>query len=253
MYTFYVVVSRTRSTDRSAAHRGQVNKEVGVVATAESPGPAEPSGVERCLVLIREMVLSGELLPGQKVHQGELAEQLNVSRIPVREALATLQAEGVLVHKPNTGFTVARFSSEDFSEIYLMRRLLETELIRSTDLSSVDLERMAALNQQMRAAAAAESRDAYQRLNRAFHFALFDRSPLELVREETSRLWYMSGFYRALHLYQAETFAHLQEEHGRIITAVRSGRVEQVIEICDEHRSGTERLVVQRLGRKRAR
>jgi DNA-binding GntR family transcriptional regulator len=219
---------------------------------AESQASAELSGVERCLVLIREMVLSGDLLPGQKVLQGELAEQLNVSRIPVREALATLQAEGILVHKPNTGFTVARFNSEDFAEIYLMRRLLETELIKSIALSAVDVERMAALCEQMRAMSTSESRDTYQRLNREFHFVLFDCSPLELVRQEVSRLWYMSGFYRSLHLYEIETFAHLQDEHEGIIEAVRSGSVKQLIEICNLHRSGTERLVVQRLGRSRA-
>jgi DNA-binding GntR family transcriptional regulator len=222
-------------------------------ATAERQAPAERSGVERCLALIRQMVLSGELLPGQKVHQGELAELLNVSRIPVREALATLQAEGILVHKPNTGFTVARFNSEDFSEIYLMRRLLETELLRSVDLSAVDADRMEALSEQMQAMSTPESRDAYQRLNREFHFVLFECSPLELVRQEISRLWYMSGFYRSLYLYETETFSHLQDEHERIIDAVRSGSVTDLIEICDQHRSGTERLVVQRLGRSRGR
>jgi DNA-binding GntR family transcriptional regulator len=220
---------------------------------AETRAPAEGSGVERCLELIREMVLSGELLPGQKVHQAELAEQLNVSRIPVREALAALQAEGILVRKPNTGFTVARFNREDLAEIYLMRRLLETEVIRSVDLSEVDLVRMTVLSQEMRQISAADSRDEYQRLNREFHFVIFDCSPLRVVCQEISRLWYMSSFYRALHLYEAETFAHLQDEHERIIDAVRSGSVEQLIALCDEHRSGTERLVVRRLGRLRAR
>ena len=223
------------------------------MAAAGMRASAEASGVERCLDLIREMVLSGELLPGQKVHQGELAEQLNVSRIPVREALATLQAEGILVHKPNTGFTVARFSSEDLSEIYLMRRLLETEVIRSVDLSLVDVDAMSALSEQLRAMSDAESREEYQQVNLAFHFALFDCSPLELLRQEIARLWYMSSFYRSLHLYETETFAHLQDDHERIIEAVRSGNVEQLIELCDRHRSGTERLVVQRLGRSRAR
>ena len=221
------------------------------MAVAETRAPAEGSGVERCMELIREMVLSGELLPGQKVNQADLAEQLNVSRIPVREALAALHAEGILVRKPNTGFTVCRFNGEDLAEIYLMRRLLETEVIRSVVLSEVDLARMAALSQQMRQISAVDSREEYQRLNREFHFAVFDRSPLRAVCREISRLWYMSSFYRALHLYEAETFAHLQDEHERIIDAVRAGNVEQLIELCDQHRLGTERLVVRRLGRAR--
>jgi DNA-binding GntR family transcriptional regulator len=223
-----------------------------VVETIETLVEADGTH-ERCLAQIREMLLSGELLPGQKVHQGELAEQLNISRIPVREALATLQAEGVLVHKPNTGFTVARFSSEDLSEIYLMRRLLETELLRSIDLSTVDVDRMVELHKQMNAIRPGTSREAYQRPNLQFHFALFDRSPLKLVRQEVSRLWHMSGFYRSLYLYETDTAARLSEEHEQIIEAARSGDTKRLIQVANGHRSGTERMVVQRLSPSRSR
>lgn len=212
---------------------------------------AEASGVEKCLVQIRAMVLSGELLPGQKVHQSALAEALGVSRIPVREALSKLQSEGVLVHKPNTGFTVARFSGEDLSEIYLMRRLLETELLRSIDFSLVDFDTMQHAHEEMIALSSGESPEAFQECNYAFHFALFDASPLELVRQELSRLWYMSGFYRSMHLREVETLFHLQSEHEQIIRVARSGDVDQLIKESDAHRTWTERVVVNRLGRSR--
>jgi DNA-binding GntR family transcriptional regulator len=212
---------------------------------------AHGAGDEGCLDQIRGMVLSGKLLPGQKVHQGELANQLKISRIPVREALATLQAEGVLVHKPNTGFTVARFNSEDLAEIYLMRRLLETELLQSIDLSTVDVDRMAKLHEQMKGLRPASSPETYQRLNREFHFTLFDSSSLKIVRQEVSRLWYMSGFYRSLYLYEPATAIHLADEHAHIIEAVRDGNVKRLVEVANQHRSGTERMVIQRLGRSR--
>jgi DNA-binding GntR family transcriptional regulator len=223
-----------------------------VAKTSVEPDVAEPTRVEECLARIRLMVLSGELLPGQKVHQAELADQLKISRIPVREALATLHAEGVLVHKPNTGFTVARFSGEDLSEIYLMRRLLETELLRSLDLASVDLAAMQKVNKQMKAIGSAANRDVYQKLNREFHFLLFDASPLRLIRQEVSKLWYMSGFYRSLYLYETGSFAHLSDEHDRLIEAVKARDVKRLIKEADKHRSGTQRLVVQRLGHGRS-
>jgi len=219
------------------------------MTTVDAETKTGPTGVDRCLAEIRGMVLSGELLPGQKVHQGEIAEVLGVSRIPVREALATLQAEGVLVHKPNTGFTVARFSSEDLSEIYLMRRLLETEILKTADLGAVDLDEMKRCHKAMIATSA--SADAYQDLNYRFHFALFNASPLELVRQELSRLWYMSGFYRSLYLFEAESSAHLEEEHAHIIEAVKAGDRKAIIRESDQHRNWTERAVVQRLGRRR--
>jgi DNA-binding GntR family transcriptional regulator len=206
---------------------------------------------ERCVVIVRDMVLSGELLPGQKVNQAELAELSRVSRVPVREALAKLHAEGVLAHKPNTGYTVARFSREDLTEIYLMRRLLETELIRSTDLATVDVDAMITLSWQMKELPPSEPGETYQRLNHAFHFTLLDHSPLALVRSEVSRLWYMSGFYRSLYLHETTNWNHLDDEHGQIIEAVRACDVDALIRTCDEHRAGAELLVAQRLRTRR--
>jgi DNA-binding GntR family transcriptional regulator len=211
------------------------------------------SGVDRCVAEIRQMIVAGDLLPGQKINQGELADQLGLSRIPVREALAKLQAEGLVAHKTNTGFTVARFNREDLSEIYLMRRLLETELLRSIDLAQVDVGQLSALNQQMAAIPADQSPEEYQRLNRAFHFALFGYSHLELVCQEISRLWYLSGFYRSLYLFESDAYVHLADEHEEIITAVRAGDADALIAASDKHRSETENLIVRRLGRRRPR
>lgn len=211
------------------------------------------TGVQRCLTEIRQMIISGELLPGQKVHQGEIAALLNVSRIPVREALSTLQAEGVLTYKPNTGFTVARFSGEDLSEIYLMRRLLETELLRSIDLGTVDVAELEALNEKLSTLSSATDPDEYQETNLAFHFRLFDHSALKLVRQEVQRLWYMSSFYRSLYIQEADSQLRVHSDHVQIIEAIRANDVEKLIHISDEHRHSTESLVTQRIGWSRPR
>ncbi|MFC5947561.1 GntR family transcriptional regulator [Pseudonocardia lutea] len=211
----------------------------------------DEGGVGNCLTQIRMMVLAGELLPGQKVHQGDLAQRLGVSRIPVREALAKLHAEGVLDHRPKTGFTVARFNSEDLAEIYLMRRLLETALTRATDLSTVDVKRMRELLDRLSGVSPVTEPEEFAQLNKAFHFTLFEASPLELVRQEVERLWYMSSFYRALHLYEAKRSANLQAEHLRIIEAIEQNDLDRLILELDQHRASTEHMVVDRIGRSR--
>ncbi|MTD54670.1 GntR family transcriptional regulator [Amycolatopsis pithecellobii] len=210
------------------------------------------SGVDKCLTAIRAMVLSGELLPGQKVQQAALAEALGVSRIPVREALSRLQSEGVLEHKSNTGYTVARFNSEDLAEIYLMRRLLETELVKSVDLADVDTAAMGRLHTAMTAAVRADEPEEFQRLNQQFHFSVFDASPLSLVRQELRRLWYMSDFYRSMYLYEPETTRRLVVEHKAILDAVKAGDRRRLLKELDTHRTGTEKIVVRRLGRRRS-
>jgi DNA-binding GntR family transcriptional regulator len=211
------------------------------------------TGVQRCLTEIRQMIISGELLPGQKVHQGEIAGLLKVSRIPVREALSTLQAEGVLTYKPNTGFTVARFSGEDLSEIYLMRRLLETTLLQSIDLKTVDIDELVVLNERLDSLSSSETPDDYQDTNQEFHFRLFEYSPLKLVRQEVRRLWYMSSFYRSLYIQEADSRLRVHDDHERIIHAIRAQDLEELVHLSDVHRTSTEILVTQRLGWSRPR
>ena len=240
-------ISYTRPTrPLSVRHEGSV-----YMARPDSVPDTGGSGVDKCLSLIRSMLLAGELLPGEKVQQAALADALGMSRIPVREALSKLHSEGVLDHKPNTGYTVARFNSEDLSEIYLMRRLLETELIRTVELDRVDVRALQALHKRMIAAAKSLDPEEFQALNHDFHFAIFSASPLQVVPQELERLWYMSGFYRSMYLYETETTSHLIEEHQAIIDAVKAGDLKTLVKRTDEHRSRSERIVVQRLGRSR--
>jgi DNA-binding GntR family transcriptional regulator len=213
----------------------------------------DKTGLLYCLEAIRDMILDGSLLPGQKVHQAEIAARLGISRIPVREALSTLQAEGILEHRPNVGFTVSRFSGEDLSEIYLMRRVLENELFRSVPLASVDVMAMERINHELTVISAAEDPDSFQRTNQKFHFMIFDQSPLELVRQEVVRLWYMSSFYRGLYMSEVKESLHVQEDHVEIIKALRNRDLDALIEASEAHRHATEALIVERLGRTRPR
>src|SRR5262245_62073768 len=80
---------------------------------------------------LRDAILQGDLSPGEQIRQAEWAERLGTSRIPVREALKALAAEGLLSHDHNRGYFVIRFGADEMAQIYLLRRLLETELLRS--------------------------------------------------------------------------------------------------------------------------
>ena len=119
-----------------------------MAAQAAGSAPA-PTSVGRCIESIRQLILTGELLPGETIRQARLAEQLGTSRIPVREALTTLQAEGVVTYTPRIGHAVARFNPAEFAQIYLMRRLLETELLATVELPRVDVSRLTSLNDQL--------------------------------------------------------------------------------------------------------
>lgn len=210
------------------------------------------SSALRCAGAVRTMILTGELLPGEKIRQEDLAARLDMSRIPVREALSTLESEGVIVHRPNMGYEVARFNSEDLDEIYLMRRLLETELVRSIDLAAVDVTEFEQLNAALAETSIDAQREEFDHTNERFHFRLFEYSPMLRVREEIARLWRLSTFYRSLSWNGVGSQARVLAEHDRIIEAIRAKDNAAVVAACDEHRGSTLDLVVGRVSRHRS-
>jgi len=93
---------------------------------------------------IRRSILAGILPPGQALSLRKLAEQLDVSFIPVRDALRVLEAEGLVVNPPGRSATVAPLDVEEFHAIYRVRRLLEPDLARRSVglLADAELDRL---------------------------------------------------------------------------------------------------------------
>ena len=75
-------------------------------------------------------ILNGTFRPGERLIEATIAEQLGVSRAPVREALAALEREGLVVYNPRRGYTVLDFTDKDIEEIYSLRLLLEIGALR---------------------------------------------------------------------------------------------------------------------------
>ena len=93
---------------------------------APSPGLAALSVAD----LLRAEITAGRLLPGEALRQDEVAGRFGVSRIPVREALRALQAEGLVDYAPNRGAAVARISTEEMLEMLEVRIALECHALR---------------------------------------------------------------------------------------------------------------------------
>src|SRR5690606_14473520 len=94
---------------------------------------------------LREALASGALKPGQRVMEVEVAEWLQMSRTPVRDALRRLESEGLLTHEPRTGLVVASISRQAMLELYVMREVLEGTAARlcarhASDTEIIELE-----------------------------------------------------------------------------------------------------------------
>ena len=98
-----------------------------------APKGSEPPAqlARRAADAVRDMIRRGDLLPGEKVHQVDVAKIAGVSRSPLREALRTLEAEGLVRYESNRGYVVSRLRLEELAELYELRSLIETEIIAS--------------------------------------------------------------------------------------------------------------------------
>jgi DNA-binding GntR family transcriptional regulator len=80
--------------------------------------------------LIRQAIVEGRVVPGQRLKEEELAQQLGISRTPIREALLVLQAEGLIETAPNRGATVRAYDLPDLEDMYELRAVLEGNAAR---------------------------------------------------------------------------------------------------------------------------
>jgi len=152
-------------------------------------------GSTRVAAYLREAILGGELLPGVRIRQEEVATRLGASRLPVREALRMLEAEGLTEHEPRKGARVPRLTGHEVDVVYRMRERLEPlALIESLPLlSSDEHEQLAEVHQRIEANTDLEK---FLDLDREFHMLTYSGCTVAPLMSEVTRLWNSTQHYR---------------------------------------------------------
>jgi DNA-binding GntR family transcriptional regulator len=195
------------------------------------------------LDVLREDLVEGRLEPGKHLAADELASQLGVSHIPVREALRFLEAQGLLERDDRGRVAVPPLVLSDAEEIYGLRRELEDEAHRRAvpNLTGDDLDRLDVAFEAMQSAEASEDRPAYARANRAFHFVPFERDGGHWRLRFLALLWDAAARYQAALLAagRADTRDVLAAQHAELLAAFRRRSVDDVLRLTSEHREVT--------------
>jgi DNA-binding GntR family transcriptional regulator len=205
---------------------------------------------------LRAAIVQGDLSPGEQIRQAEWAERLGTSRIPVREALKSLAAEGLLSHDHNRGYFVTRFGPHEMAQVYLMRRLLESALLRSLVRPPSDqLEPLREIASASAEAKMAEDFDDWNALEHRFHSELYALSPLNLVRDEFERLWWLSNIYRHLNMRSVGLPADSPavSYYADMLDAFQAHDLERMVELMTHLREGSERRYIEILERRQGR
>lgn len=198
------------------------------------PADAAPvDSVELAYTWIRNQILTGQLRPGSVVSQVRLANELQISRTPLREALRQLTSEGLVISDFNRRIRISELDLDDFDEIYAMRLALEPLGINAT-VPRLTIKQKDQLREHVAVMGRAiDQRDIelFRDHHKGFHLGLVQRSGWRLNRTVTE-LWDHSERYRLayLHLDQGrddilshERFRISQDEHEQILEAALAG------------------------------
>ncbi|MEF2978571.1 GntR family transcriptional regulator [Subtercola sp. YIM 133946] len=185
---------------------------------------------------LRADILGGQLAPGERIRQEDLAERFGASRIPVREAIRMLDADGLVTVVSNSGAWVSRLSLDECVEAYAIRERLEPLLLRSSlpNLGPAALDRLAELADEMQGNTDV---DVFMRLDREFHLLSYSgATPSGYLWQIIHRLWNTTQHYRRE--YASLVGVGLQVthmEHHLLVDCLRRGDADDAERVLVTH------------------
>lgn len=208
-----------------------------------SPTQTSLSKSQLALGWIRERILRHEFAPGYRLVLATIADQLDMSVVPVREAIRQLEAEGLVTFERNVGARVAMMDPAAYGHTMQTLGLLEAAAtaLAARHTTAQDLEEARELNARMTGELAVQDPHRFTGLNRELHGVLIRRCPnprlLELVRDEWDRLDYLRDSTFSFVPHRASESVR---EHEAIISLVESSApAAEVEDAARRHRVGT--------------
>ena len=200
-----------------------------------NPGP---TAAESVLHELRSALAAGRLLPGQQLVQEDLAADLGVSRVPIRESLKILEGEGHVTYHPNRGYFVTELSADDLIELYRIRQILEAEALAQAvlEVSDADIADIESILEQVEQAAESGDVERLTEANRAFHFAIIELSGMNRLSRLIRQLWDASDIYRTVYFRDPVNRERVHSEHREIIDALKARDAQALIRAQNSHR-----------------
>lgn len=195
---------------------------------------------DRVFEAVREQILKGRLPNGESIRQDALANELGVSKIPLREALARLEQEGLLINHPNRGYYVQPMSREQADEVFALRLSIEPQAAAYASKVASDADRSRATRAFTALDTAANSNLADVAVrNREFHTALVVAGHRLLTTQLVERLAILAERYVIAHLKPAGRDARAHVEHRALFDAWMARDKRKVEKLLKEHIQGT--------------
>jgi DNA-binding GntR family transcriptional regulator len=191
---------------------------------------------------IRHAIINRVLKPGSRLDQNQLADDLNVSLVPVREALKSLEAEGLVTIIPRRGAFVTEISREHLDDLYFARQVIEGEAIvyAVPHLQEDDFAQLRLLIEQMRTATEDHDMKRFMDYNRDFHMLIYKAIRNDHLLQTIISLWERSELYRYRYIFVLHNAEKVHAEHVAIVEACECGDTARAKELAVAHIHNTQ-------------
>lgn len=186
---------------------------------------------------LRRRILEGEYPAGMQLRQAVLAEELGISRIPFREALILLEAEGLVQLEAHKGAVVAGFSPEEVEELFEFRALLEPALLEKSAplLTAADYQELDAILREYSDELRAENPGRWGALNTALHTVLYRRARSPRMLATAEQLLQSTDRFARMQIYYTDGRERAEREHLEIVTECRAGNIKRASRLLRQH------------------
>ncbi|GAA4865552.1 GntR family transcriptional regulator [Paenibacillus vulneris] len=201
---------------------------------------------ERAYNEIKHVILSGYITSEEIFTEVKLAELLNTSRTPVREALADLIKEGLIVSIPRKGMAVRKVTENEMEQIFLLRASIETKVIQklAETITPEQLEELKAICKEQEEAMSNNDDIAFIKLDQTFHITLTRFVEYELIEQMLLNLHNLSQLIGLRAIKKINRMKEVLEEHLDIISAIERKDAEQSAEMMARHLNKTKESVI---------
>jgi DNA-binding GntR family transcriptional regulator len=196
---------------------------------------------------LRNAILAGRHRPGERLTIATIARRYGVSAIPVREALRSLEAEGIVQFSPNRGAVVKQLTREELREIFLIRLQLERLSLQEAIPNLVERDFIQLEDALAQIDASVGDADAWLNANQRFHLRISNAARLPRLYQILTGLWGVSRPYMGVYMARIVNPTRAQREHVALLQACRRRDIAAAMSILEEHVADTQNIVVSAL------
>ena len=197
---------------------------------------------------LREAIVEGKLKPGQRLMEVQLADQLGVSRTPVREAIRKLELEGLVVMLPRKGAYVADLSLKDMIDVLEIRASLEglAASLAAQRISDEDIKKLESIVDEFKDSVSDLDVESLLKKDVEFHECIFKATNNQKLHQIINSLWEQVYRFRFTYVSDYDSTVNIIEEHKMILDAIKNRDSELAKKYAMEHIQTAENFMIKK-------